>query len=94
MTSGVQLPVITLPLLVDFPDYTGPDNQKYMVCEREECDGLVPPMRLETPPHTIRHESYCLRCGQRYYFESLGRFEDQNKAFEEFHNRTLQQPRN
>jgi len=56
------------------------------VCGEQNSDGkcgIVVPMRLDKPPHTIRHDLYCLLCGQRYHFKSLGPIlEEQNVAFE------------
>jgi hypothetical protein len=63
-----------------------PDEDSYpknwMVCTAEDCDGLILPMRLDKPPHTVSNDQYCVLCGQRYHFNNLGEeIEDQNEAF-------------
>ncbi len=78
--------VIRLPLnasnpVIEKDEYPGDGG--FMECD--VCVGQVPWFRIENPPYIIKHDSYCLLCGQQYYFESLGDVrEEQNRQFENY----------
>ncbi len=60
----------------EYDPFADDAEDRYMTCDvcigEGGSPGLVIPFRKPKPPYTYEHNMYCLLCGQRYYFKSLG----------------------